>query len=121
MLGTVGAGFTATAAEQTAAESWTVSHDGGSASGTATFVREGVIGGELTLDGTLRATDSGCYFANVTVVHDLAPGFYKSAEQCGQGTTPIDMAIGTSTANWTASIEICRTGGDCGQPQPIRG
>jgi hypothetical protein len=122
LLSGLSVGSTAAAADQVASGTWSASHGGGSASGTASFVKEGILNGKLTVEGTLQVNDSDCYFARLTVVHDAAPMFYNVAEQCGQGTEPIDVTIATVTANWSASVTICRTGagGTCGQPGPIR-
>ncbi|MBK1787271.1 hypothetical protein [Prauserella cavernicola] len=120
VLGTVGAGFTATAAEQASPTSWTASHGGGSASGTASHVNPEGIGADLVVDGTLRVNDSDCYFAKIIVVHDFAPIHYDTAEQCGPGNIPVDKTIRVTLRSWTATIEICRTDRtDCGDPTSI--
>lgn len=118
LLSGLSAGTTA-AADQVASRPWSVSHGGASASGTANFVREGILGGKLTVEGTLQVSDSNCYFARMTVINDLAPVFYNVAEQCGQGTEPIDDEFAIVTMGWNASITICRTGGNCGQEDPV--
>lgn len=112
-------GTTAAAADQTAARPWSVSHGGASASGTANFVKNGILGGKLTVEGTLQVNDSDCYVARMTISNDLAPVFVTVAEQCGQGTEPIDDEFPIVSNVWNASITICRTGNDCGQPDPI--
>ena len=119
LLSGLSVGSPAAAADQVASGEWSVSHGDGSASGTANYVKDGILNGKLVVEGNLEVNDSDCYFARVTVVHDLAPMFYKVAEQCGQGTEPIDTTIGVTTMVWSASIAICRTNGDCGQSRPV--
>lgn len=119
LLSGLSVGSTAAAADQVASGPWSASYDGGSASGTASYDKEDFLGGELNVEGTLQVTDSDCYFVRVVVTHDLVPVFYNVGERCGQGTKSIDETIAVTSNVWSASVAICRKGGDCGESRHI--